>query len=209
MEKYDTRVSEYPTGSVLDASLALAVSFPFAETSPQDYAPWTGFVNSISFLECAEEREGAPYRQLHLPLLLVKHQSHATELEVATVNEQRMACASAVRFLAALGITEFPVYGLATFGSRGVVSQAWYEASENCCYVVDEDRPEYQFDISDEHDIRRYVEFLGKVEETAARLGAAFEAARSSLLERIQSEGGRASLRWTLQSQLASRGTGH
>ncbi|KAI1787519.1 hypothetical protein LXA43DRAFT_896161 [Ganoderma leucocontextum] len=105
-----------------------------------------------------------------------------------------MACASAARFLAALGITDFSVYGIATFGSKAV-----------CCYVVDEFRPEYQFDISEDRDVCRYAEFLSKVEEAAPKLAALFEAVKQSLLERIRSEEGRASLCWTLQSQLVSR----
>ena len=40
--------------------------------------------------------------------------------------ELRLACIAAVRFLAAIGIADFPIYGLATGGRFGVVFQAWY-----------------------------------------------------------------------------------
>ena len=43
--------------------------------------------------------------------------------------ELRVACIAAVRFLAAIGIADFPIYGLATGGRFGVVFQAWYSTA--------------------------------------------------------------------------------
>ena len=66
-------------------------------------------------------------QSMALPVLLITHQEYGRPvLEESTATEQRLACTSAVRFLAALGITDFPVYGLATYGPFGVACQAWY-----------------------------------------------------------------------------------
>ena len=70
---------------------------------------------------------------VHLPLLLINHQTEGTVLSDATRHKQRLACASAVKFLASLGIKNFPVCGLATYDSYGVLSQAWFSESSEVC----------------------------------------------------------------------------
>ena len=157
LTRYIDRVSRYPIRSLLDGSLALAVSFPLAAvsnapgsctaTSTLDFLRSMAFFDSDegaspssqalslnSFLTEQVLERMVSCEELYLPLLLVNDQAHPTELEVATINQQRMVCSSAARFLAVLGITDLPVYGLATFGSKGVVCQAWYEASEDVSF---------------------------------------------------------------------------
>ncbi|TBU44887.1 hypothetical protein BD309DRAFT_861339 [Dichomitus squalens] len=102
-----------------------------------------------------------------------------------------MSCASATRFLAALGIFDFPVYGLATYGTKGA-----------CCFIVDVDRDGTEFDIAEETGILRCADFFGMVNRSAADLLARFEQAKPSLLELLKSEEGRASLSWTSRMQL-------
>lgn len=74
---------------------------------------------------------------LHLPILLVNHQGAGEKLKNSTINAQRFACVSAASFLTALGIKDFPVYGLAPYGSYGIVSQAWYSTTDNVCSLAE------------------------------------------------------------------------
>ncbi|KAI0684025.1 hypothetical protein BC835DRAFT_1422668 [Cytidiella melzeri] len=61
---------------------------------------------------------------LLLPSLIAEYKkpSHATVLKA--LNQTRMYCVSAAHFLAAIGIRESPVFGLATNGKEGVVMMA-------------------------------------------------------------------------------------
>ena len=71
---------------------------------------------------------------LHLPVLLVKHQMEASSLTNGTMNAQRVCICSAAYFLKALGIQDFPVYGLAICGSRAFLSQAWYSREDDVSF---------------------------------------------------------------------------
>ncbi|KAI0665552.1 hypothetical protein C8Q78DRAFT_951896, partial [Trametes maxima] len=94
-----------------------------------------------------------------------------------------LACVSAVRFLAVLGVTDFPVYGLC------------------CCYIVDRNTARYRFDLTQEEGVLRYTAFLSKVKERGRELRERFEQAKPSLLEKMRTEEGRAGLRWTARAQ--------
>ena len=59
-----------------------------------------------------------------LPQLLVEHKT-ANKTERRVLNQSRMYCVSAVAFLAAIGITDYPVFGLVTRGTIGAVIMAW------------------------------------------------------------------------------------
>ena len=78
---------------------------------------------------------------VHLPILLVKHQTEASELTDGTVNAQRVCICSAVYFLKTLGIQDFPVYGLATCGTRAFLSQAWYSRENDVSFPYPLDFP--------------------------------------------------------------------
>ncbi|KAI0695658.1 hypothetical protein C8T65DRAFT_664825 [Cerioporus squamosus] len=146
---------------------------------------------------------GGGVRSLSLPLLLITHQDYGTALVDSTVTEQRLACVSAVRFLAALGITDFPIYGLATYGRFGVACQAWYSTAHQCCYIVDCDILKHRFDLSKEGEVVRFVGFLSNIEEHAKELERRFEDIRPTLMQRLCTPEGRVSLLWTMDSQIA------
>ncbi|KAH9895809.1 hypothetical protein C8Q73DRAFT_452676 [Cubamyces lactineus] len=143
---------------------------------------------------------------LHLPILLINYQDYGITLEDSTRNHMRLGCASAAYYLSFLGITDFPVYGLSICGPYGTLSMAWYSSTDECCYNVDGNTIHYRFDLTHENDVRRYIAFLSKIEELGRELLERFEAARPALLERMKTEKGRASLRWTAQSQLEDHG---
>lgn len=68
----------------------------------------------------------------HLPVLLVSHQPDEGKKLMARIrNAQRICISSAVYFLKAIGIQDFPVYGLATCGFRAYLSQAWYSREDD------------------------------------------------------------------------------
>ncbi len=167
--------------------------------------------------------------RFHLPVLLVKHQDDDEDdkLQTPTSNMQRINCVSAVRFLAALGIKDFPVYGLSTYGPRSSLCQAWHSGADNvgagydlaltsavefcgtnqhvcpqCCYLVDQIPAKYQLNISDTEGIRRYIAFLAKMKAHAEDLRSRFESVRDSIVEKLSTDEGRQSLQWTFLAQL-------
>ncbi|KAI0665463.1 hypothetical protein C8Q78DRAFT_557631 [Trametes maxima] len=139
---------------------------------------------------------------LHLPMLLLCFQDMGAALKDSTRNRVRLACVSAVRFLAVLGVTDFPVYGLCVCGPYGIPCIAWYSSENECCYIIDRNTAYYRFDLTQEEGVLRYIAFLSKVEERGRELRERFEQAKPSLLEKMQTEEGRAGLRWTARAQL-------
>ncbi|KAI0665467.1 hypothetical protein C8Q78DRAFT_558015 [Trametes maxima] len=139
---------------------------------------------------------------LHLPVLLFCFQDMGVALKDSTRNRLRLACVSAVRFLAVLGVTDFPVYGLCVCGPYGIPCIAWYSSENKCCYIVDRNTARYRFDLTQEEGVLRYIAFLSKVEERGRELRERFEQAKPSLLEKMRTEEGRAALRWTARAQL-------
>ena len=75
-----------------------------------------------------------------------------------------------------------------------------------CCYSLDRNTIHHRFDLTHEDGVRRYIAFLSKIEEHGRELRERFEAVKPALLERMKTEKGRASLRWTAQSQLEDHG---
>ncbi|RDX44670.1 hypothetical protein OH76DRAFT_1408908 [Lentinus brumalis] len=193
------RLARYPTSATLEA----AVTVEFEDVMDQLRSIVGGggaeeLMHAMSFFQ----DDGDRVRSLSLPLLLITHQDSGTALDASATTEQRLACISAVRFLAALGITDFPIYGLATYGRFGVVCQAWYSTTHQCCYIVDSDIVKNRFDLSKDGEVIRYVGFLSKIEAHAQELVRRFDDIRPTLMQRICTPEGRASLQWSMDSQL-------
>ena len=64
-----------------------------------------------------------------LPRLLVEYKK-TDQGKLKALNQLRMYLVAAVKFLAALDIYEYPVYGLATEGKIGRLIMAWTSATE-------------------------------------------------------------------------------
>ncbi|KAI0349503.1 hypothetical protein OH77DRAFT_1594191 [Trametes cingulata] len=143
---------------------------------------------------------------LHLPVLLITFQSVGDALDNSTRNRQRMACTGAVRFLLALGVADFPIYGLSVCGPYGTLCMAWYSSQDECCYIVDRNTASHRFELTEERGVLRYVAFLAEIEEHGRELRRRVEAAKPELIKKTRTEAGRASLRWTLRSQLDDYG---
>ncbi|KAI0349813.1 hypothetical protein OH77DRAFT_1431642 [Trametes cingulata] len=146
--------------------------------------------------------EGSMDQPLHLPVLIVTSQRFGEALDNPTRKRQRIACTSAVRFLLALGVADFLVYGLSICGPYGILCMAWYSSPDKCCYIVDRNTAYHRFDLTEEQGVLRYVAFLAEVEEHGRELLRRVEVAKPDLIKKAQTEAGRASLRWTLRSQL-------
>ena len=116
IEKMAERLTRYPLSYRLDAAFS-AVDRTFMHKVAIEAGK--DFVREISLFDSGD---GA----LHLPILLVKHQTGKLDLDVVTCNMLHVCCVSAAHFLAVLGIKDFPVFGLATAGHYGYVSAAWY-----------------------------------------------------------------------------------
>ena len=70
-----------------------------------------------------------------------------------------------------------------------------------CIYIADHNTATHRFDLCEDGMIR-FVHFLKGLGKHAEELKARFDSVREQLVERICTEHGRASLRWTLRSQL-------
>ncbi|RDX40639.1 hypothetical protein OH76DRAFT_1423591 [Lentinus brumalis] len=144
VEKLKARVQRYPVGGFVDAGIFVAIDGILdglqSDMSPDDSQ---AFLRDISFLVGSSTPQDAPpagstaaepnasRHILHLPVLLVNHQVHECGLDDSTRNKQRLNCVSAAQFLAALGIKDFPVYGLATSGQYGYVCSTWYSSEDS------------------------------------------------------------------------------
>ncbi len=142
VEKLKARVQRYPVGGFVDAGIFVAIDDLLVDLQSPDGAQ--AFLQDITFLvgPSAPQDTTAPAgstaadwnasrHMLRLPVLLVNHQIHECGLDDSTRNKQRLNCVSAVQFLAALGIKDFPVYGLATSGQHGYVSSTWYSSEDS------------------------------------------------------------------------------
>lgn len=85
-----------------------------------------------SHIPHADHLESTP---LGLPVLLSAYQTAGVSLDNATRNRLRLASVGAVRFLAVLGVTDFPVYGLSICGPYGIPSVTWY-SSEDKVHII-------------------------------------------------------------------------
>lgn len=70
-------------------------------------------------------------RTLHLPILI--HHHYDTPLSHNSRNEQRLCGVSAAKFMAVLGITDTPVYCLATDDEHAYLSACWYSTQRSVC----------------------------------------------------------------------------
>ncbi len=145
VEKLKARVQRYPVGGFVDAGIFVAID-DILDGLQSDTGPdgAQAFLRDISFLvgssipqdptaptgNYAADRNTLRHT-LHLPVLLVNHQIHECGLDDSTRNKQRLNCVSAAQFLAALGIKDFPVYGLVTSGQYGYVSSTWYSSADD------------------------------------------------------------------------------
>ncbi|KAM5530560.1 hypothetical protein V8D89_015795, partial [Ganoderma adspersum] len=202
-KNFHLRLEDYPTHVAIDAAVTASID-DFLENLalPQQLVDQIS-LNAFFELEPSCTNGG----KFHLPVLLIKHQDRlngTSEPTNATRSEQRVCVASAVYFLKALGIQEFPVYGLAICGFRAYLSQAWYSTEDDCCYILDRGIAKHPFDLTTQDGICRFVTFQTQLREHAKSLQ---ERLNSSLVEikEVLSNTSRTFgiLQWSKEAQLS------
>ncbi|KIJ61478.1 hypothetical protein HYDPIDRAFT_159531 [Hydnomerulius pinastri MD-312] len=105
-----------------------------------------------------------------------------------------MYCVAAVTFLAALGIEEYPVYGLVTNGNVGAVLLSWKSPASKNIYIME--RSIRTFDLSSPIEAFQFATFLLRLKDQDDRLRRVFQ-------ERSYVRNGQAVTRWTMQEQIS------
>ncbi|KAI0695689.1 hypothetical protein C8T65DRAFT_698638 [Cerioporus squamosus] len=86
---------------------------------------------------------------LLLPYYIVDYKLNGGEEKLRHAeNQRRMSTASAVAFLRTIGITDFPVYGLAHAGPYHTVSMTWYCSADKVIYMCDGNVPGFNMRLS-------------------------------------------------------------
>ncbi|KAF9525861.1 hypothetical protein CPB83DRAFT_858756 [Crepidotus variabilis] len=67
-------------------------------------------------------------QQLLIPFILNEYKRNSDAIHQA-FNQVRMYCVSAVEFLASIGITDYPVWGVVAAGNEGAITMAWKSTS--------------------------------------------------------------------------------
>jgi len=139
---------------------------------------------------------------LDLPFYIVEHKQTAGEYVVTGANRHRMYSTASVKFLAALGITDFPVFSLVTEGCIGVVTCTWLERDRDeleCTYIAERDAR--AFDISTPIGAFHYATFLCMVATRhALALKEELEKKKEDFYCRFGE--GHESTRWTMTDQV-------
>ncbi|KAI0653115.1 hypothetical protein C8Q70DRAFT_937886 [Cubamyces menziesii] len=110
----------------------------------------------------------------------------------------------ATQFYAALGITDIPIYGLATAGQNGTIGSAWYCSSTETTYVVQSCLQQYIYDMTNDSHILQYLIFLFKLRPKAALIQERYQQASTKLS--AQALLASAQYAWTLRAQLVKHG---
>jgi hypothetical protein len=146
----------------------------------------------------SEEDADASERDLLLPVLLSQYKKKDDTIE-KSMNRMRISLVSALRFLAALSITEQPVFGLVVNGRLGAVIMAW-QKSEACTlsvHTVSESSQGIQkiyimernirhYDISDPLQAFQFVSVLLRLTRHGLKLRAAFDEKKDALFESLR-----------------------
>ncbi|RDX40641.1 hypothetical protein OH76DRAFT_313688 [Lentinus brumalis] len=199
-----SRLRKYPIASTVDEAWEVVDDLLLPELSEVvGTAQARDFLQDISFFQPVHTTDTAPADGgFRLPVLLIWHQHPNYDLDPVTKNVQRLCCASAARFLAVLGISDFPVYGLITAGQSAYPCVAWHSSADEFLYIADRNTAEYRFDLSAKEGVRRFAGFLDGLQDHAAQLKVRFVDVRPQLVERMCTDAGRESLRWTFRTQL-------
>ncbi|KAH7885681.1 hypothetical protein F5I97DRAFT_1874317 [Phlebopus sp. FC_14] len=124
---------------------------------------------------------------LDLPLFVVEYKKMQTDFTVTGANQLRIYSTAAASFLAAVGITEFPVFGLLTDGCKGVITCAWAETESDTQCVRIAERNGVVFDLSDPLSAFQYAVLLCKLahQHSPTLLGEFSGEVRKNLLDRL------------------------
>ncbi len=126
LQDFTNVLSDYPYQGKVDATWCLrddAFYWDVVKAFDGNTTRARSFLNT--FLCVNEQPETGP---LYIPYLLIEYKKQ-TGLENAQ-NQRAMYCNASARFLASLGIFDYPVYGAATEGSTITFCAAWVSESD-------------------------------------------------------------------------------
>ncbi len=132
-----SRLRQYPIASTVDEAWEMVDDLLLPQLSQ---IVGTGkardFLQDISFFQPVHTTDTAPADGgFRLPVLLIWHQHPNYDLDPVTKNVQRLCCASAARFLAVLGISDF---GLITAGQSAYPCVAWHSSADEVSCIPSE-----------------------------------------------------------------------
>ncbi|THH14417.1 hypothetical protein EW146_g5906 [Bondarzewia mesenterica] len=121
-------------------------------------------------------------RTLLLPTLVAEYKKQDSVTK--PINQGRMYLVSAVTFLAAVGITNYPVFGLVTDGAEGVVTLAWYSETQDKIYVME--RNVCKLLLSSPLHAFQFATFLVRLRNYNQDLRALFEDKKELFMEKAR-----------------------
>ncbi|THH12590.1 hypothetical protein EW146_g7549, partial [Bondarzewia mesenterica] len=119
---------------------------------------------------------------LLLPTLVVEYKKQDSVTK--PINQGRMYLVSAVTFLAAVGITNYPVFGLITDGADGVVTLAWYSEKQDKIYVME--RNVCKFILTSPLHAFQFATFLVRLRQYNQDLRALFKVKQKLFVEKAR-----------------------
>ncbi|THH13655.1 hypothetical protein EW146_g6587 [Bondarzewia mesenterica] len=119
---------------------------------------------------------------LLLPTLVVEYKKQDSVTK--PINQGRMYLVSAVTFLAAVGITNYPVFGLITDGADGVVTVAWYSEKQDKIYVME--RNVCKFILTSPLHAFQFATFLVRLRQYNQDLRALFKVKQKLFVEKAR-----------------------
>lgn len=139
LQDFTNVLPEYPIEGRVDALLSLRDDDFFSRLIQVFNGNKTrakSFLNKFRCLHVKPKNHSYP-PPLYIPYFLMEykkdHKSKGSSPEQTAHNQRAMYCLSAVRFLEALGITDYTVYGGATSGSTITFCAAWVSSADLVC----------------------------------------------------------------------------
>ncbi|TBU44891.1 hypothetical protein BD309DRAFT_957343 [Dichomitus squalens] len=194
------RLSQYPKSGFCDMALSVKVK----DVLPKAAAEEPGsLVSRYLSDKCISFYSNLPINteEFFLPVLLINSQKYGMNLDNTTRNLLRLNCVSAAKFLSTLGIWDFPVHGLVTYGSYGLPCVAWCPKDKEVVCITDRLPGGRHFDFSRSDSYSDFLKFSQDVYEHALKLKTCFESEKvqEELKLRIQSDND--ILRWSVNSR--------
>ncbi|TBU28833.1 hypothetical protein BD311DRAFT_806688 [Dichomitus squalens] len=159
-------------------------------------------------------RGGAKQREFFIPLLLVEYKrkdvnESSRPLEYQGDNQRRMYTTSAARFLSAMGMADYPVFGMTAAGTRCYLSISWYSTKFDLGvptpHVIESKHESLFFDLEKPVDILQFIIFLFRLGEYAQQVWKKYQECREMLLSSLA--GTKEPKSWTLFAQRKELGT--
>ncbi|TFY64087.1 hypothetical protein EVG20_g6066 [Dentipellis fragilis] len=148
---------------------------------------------------------------LEIPILIREYKKTVSSPQETAANQGRLDLVAVIKFLGALGITDFPIFGIISEAAMGVVALLAVAVRTNRAIsplqrVRIIDRNLRGFDLATVEGIISYASFVAKLQkEHAARLTQVFEGKkiRAQVLQDSVTSEGAAYLRWSVYQKVS------